>query len=417
MAHLLVLENWVFGTGHLLPKKIRALGHKFTFVTRNKSHYCDDRTNKIHPIFELADHILTCETNDPDILIPFLQKQHEVLKFDGILTVCDYYVDAISAVAKALDLPQAFSSNVAQVRKKHRVRQLIDDANLPNCKYEVAYSWEETLSAAKQLGYPLVMKPSDLASSALVSLINNESELKQAFSDIDEMKVNFREQWREPLWLLEEYMAGEEYSVEACTFRGETTILGITDKSITGEPFFIENGHMFPADIEESQAKQITDLVLKTLQAVGHDHGLSHTEVKLTPEGPKIVEINSRPGGNYIAELMEIVTGFDVLKAHIELALNIKPDVETKITQCQSAAVQFYVPHQTGIIQQVNGISQLEQHDKVHRFQFEDLVGKTVEPAIDNATYLGHVITFDNSGKGARKIAEQLINQLSVEVE
>ncbi|MGO4779264.1 acetyl-CoA carboxylase biotin carboxylase subunit family protein, partial [Lysobacter sp. 2RAB21] len=151
--------------------------------------------------------------------------------------------------------------------------------------------------------------------------VHDEEELCTAFDALEQFPRNFREQERVPLLLLEEYMRGEEVSVEACTYRGRTTIIGITDKSLTGFPYFIEDGHMFPAKLDAGIAAQIETLVRGALDAVGHDHGISHTEVKLTADGPRIVEINPRPGGNYIAELIQRVTGIDLLDAQIELAL------------------------------------------------------------------------------------------------
>ena len=99
------------------------------------------------------------------------------------------------------------------------------------------------------LGYPLVLKPVDLASSAFVRLIRNEEDLQDAFKDLEAFPRNFRDQERDCTYLLEEYMVGNEVSVEAVSFAGETKIIGITQKSLMGDPYFVENGHMFQADL------------------------------------------------------------------------------------------------------------------------------------------------------------------------
>ena len=103
-------------------------------------------------------------------------------------------------------------------------------------------------------------------------------------------------------------MVGNEVSVEAVSFAGETKIIGITQKSLMGDPYFVENGHMFQADLPEDLRKEICKYVESALQAVGYDHGVSHTEVKLTEAGPRIVEINPRTAGGYIAEIIEMVS-------------------------------------------------------------------------------------------------------------
>ncbi len=414
MAHLLIIENWVEGTGRLLPKAIRQLDHEYTFITRNPEHYSDKISQKIHPIFENAKHVLTCETNDIDGLIRFLKAQHQSLNFDGVLTICDYYIDTVAKVAQSLNLPQAFSSNVSSECQKHLVREAIEKKGLPNPKYVVARNWKETLKGAVDIGFPLIIKPSDLASSAFVTLVNNVDELKQAFSNLESFTHNFREQTREPIWLLEEYLTGEEVSVEACTYQGVTTIIGITDKSVTGFPYFIEDGHMFPARLKPEMAEQIESYVIEVLNAVGHDHGISHTEVKLTPKGLRIIEINPRPGGNYIAELIQQVTHIDMLSMHIDLALDKQPDFNQLKEIKGSAAIKFLVPKETGLVKSISGIESLKNDPNIVRLDIKSLVGRQLEKPIDNACYAGHVIAVDRAGNQAREFAEKALSRIKI---
>ncbi|HEU4322877.1 MAG TPA: ATP-grasp domain-containing protein [Roseiflexaceae bacterium] len=412
MAHLLMIESWVGGTGRIFPPAITKLGHRYTFVTRNRHHYLDPHDRQIHPVLEHADNVLTVETNDIPALIDFLRHQHEILHFDGVLTICDYYIDTVAQIAQALDLPQAFSANVALERRKHLVRQAIGRAGLPNPAFQITTTWEATRQAAAEIGYPLIIKPSDLASSAFVRLVKDEDELREAFSALEQFPQNFRQQSREPLWLLEEYMTGEEISVEACTFQGDTTIIGITDKSVTGFPYFIEDGHMFPARLDPALAEAACTLVREALEAVGHDHGISHTEVKLTPKGPRIVEINPRPGGNYIAELIQRVTGIDLLAAQIDLALGRRPNLARQETGVASAAIRFLVPPQGGFVTEQTGLETLDSDPNIARWTISRVAGTEVAAPIDNACYLGHVVALDRTGQEARRYAEQALDRV-----
>ncbi|ALN83639.1 carbamoyl-phosphate synthase L chain, ATP binding domain protein [Lysobacter capsici] len=412
MAHLLMIESWVGGTGRIFPPAIGRLGHRYTFVTRNRGHYLDARSREIHPVIEHAEHVLTTETNDVPALIEFLRAQHAILKFDGVLTICDYYIDTVAQVAQALGLPQAFSANVVMERRKDQVREAIERAGLPNPEFAVTASWDETRREAQRIGYPLIVKPTDLASSAFVRLIHDEGELRQSFDALEQFPRNFRDQARVPLLLLEEYMRGEEVSVEACTYRGRTTVIGITDKSVTGFPYFIEDGHMFPAKLDPAQATAIEALVCGALEAVGHDHGVSHTEVKLTANGPRIVEINPRPGGNYIAELIQRVTGIDLLDAQIELALGREPDLTRKPTGVASAAIKFLVPPRGGHVATVDGVASLDGDPAVQRWSLSSIAGSEVAAPIDNACYLGHVVAVDSEGLEARAYAERALGRV-----
>ena len=265
------------------------------------------------------------------------------------------------------------------------------------------------------LGYPLVLKPSDLASSAFVRIVRDGDALREAFQALEAFPMNFRGQRREPVFLLEEYLEGPELSVESVSAGGTTTVLGVTDKSVTGDPFFIEDGHMFPADLSDAEERRVTDCVLDVLRAVGFDHGVAHTEVKLTPDGPRIVEINPRLPGNYIVELVERVTGIDMLRTFVELALGKVPSPEMRGRGTGSAAVLFLVPDGAGTVRSLSGADEAARSPGVVRCFFEDCVGREIAPAIDNACYLGHVVTRDEEGPGARALARRALDGVRVD--
>ncbi len=410
MAHLLMIESWVGASGNLLPPLLQSLGHTYTFVTRKLEHYQSAHSAEQHPVVRYADQVLVTETNDTDGLITYLREY----SFDGVITVCDYYIDTVRAVAKAFALPCPFPAEVATVRHKHHMRQALDRAGLANPEYRLARQWEEVRQAASEIGYPLVFKPVDLASSAYVSLIQNDQELQEAYQALEAFPRNFRDQARDCTYLLEAYMQGGEISVESVSFQGETTILGMTDKSVTGTPFFIENGHMFPAKLSDETQAAVLAYVQDALQAVGFDHGIAHTEVKLTPAGPRLVEINPRTAGNYIVELIERVSGIDLLEAFVELSFGRKPAVTAKDTGIASAAVMFLVPPQSGTLTKLEGVDTLQSDPHVVRYKIEHYEGRSIARPIDNACYLGHIVTQDEEGLEARVYAETALQRLQL---
>ncbi|THF81661.1 ATP-grasp domain-containing protein [Cohnella fermenti] len=410
MAHLLMIESWVGASGNLLPPLLRSLGHTYTFVTRKPAHYQNAHSEELHPVLRNADSVLVTDTNDVPGMIDFLQPY----RFDGVITVCDYYIEAVREVAGARGLPCPFPEKVRTVRQKHLMRRELDRAGLSNPKYRLAYSWMEAAEAAEEIGYPLVLKPVDLASSAYVRLIRDRRELEEAYRGLEAFPLNFRDQPRERACLLEEFMEGEEVSVESFSFRGETTVLGITDKSVTGAPYFIENGHMFPAKLDESIQAETVRFVRSVLEAVGFDHGIAHTEVKLTAAGPRIVEINPRTAGNYIVELIERVTSVDLLRVFAELSLGLEPTVAPATDGPASAAAVFLVPPQGGCVSQVDGVETLAADEHVVRYKVENCAGKSIAAPIDNACYLGHVIAEDKDGPNARLFAEQALGRIAL---
>lgn len=413
MAHLLMIESWVGASGNLLPPLLQSMGHTYTFVTRNLEHYQRPHSTEKHPVVRYADSVLVTETNDTQNLISELRPY----SFDGVITVCDYYIETVREVAQALNLPCPFPNEVKTVRHKHLMRQALDRAEIANPAYRLAHSWTEVEEAAAAIGYPLVLKPVDLASSAFVSLIRNGTELHHAYQALENFPLNFRDQSRDRTYLLEAYMSGEEVSVESVSHDGEITVIGITDKSITGTPYFIENGHMFPARLSDETSSAVTAYVVDALKAAGFDHGIAHTEVKLTADGPRIVEINPRTAGNYIVELIHRVTDIDLLRTFVDLSLGRKPELAPKDRGIQSSAVMFLVPSHSGIVSDIHGVETLESDTRIARYKIENCTGKSIATPIDNACYLGYVITEDAEGLNARAYAEEALQRIMLRME
>lgn len=410
MAHLLMIDSWVGGNGVILPHLLKELGHTYTFVTRNRAHYHSDFRVEEHAVIKYADTILEVDTNNTDAVLAALPHRN----YDGVITTCDYYIKTVSEIAERLQLSCPFPKTVETVRHKQKMRQALDQAGLPNAQYRLAYNWGEVVAATKELGYPLVLKPVDLASSAFVRLIRNKEDLQDAFKDLEAFPRNFRDQERDCTYLLEEYMVGNEVSVEAVSFAGETKIIGITQKSLMGDPYFVENGHMFQADLPEDLREEICKYVESALQAVGYDHGVSHTEVKLTEAGPRIVEINPRTAGGYIAEIIEMVCGVNILKAFVDLSINEKPAVEKIQTGVTSACVMFLTPTHGGKILRTEGAETLENDPHIVMYEIEECKDRVVGPPIDNAGRLGHTITKDETGYRAMEYARDALNRVKL---
>jgi len=418
MARLLMVESWVRSTGLGLPPLIRELGHEFVLLSRDPELYRRYAPpDGAHPVLALAAEVVTAETNDPTGLAEHAADLHRHHRFDGVLTTCDYYLRATSTVVARLGLPGPRLDAIAIATDKHRVRDALTAAGLPNPRYALASGPEQATRAAAELGYPLVAKPVDLNSGTLVRRVDDDATLIATAEAIAAQRSNTRGQHLRGAILVEELMSGPEVSVEAVTAAGVTTVLGVTDKSVTGAPSFVESGHMFPADLPPDITRQLGELVVAALDAIGYDHGLSHTEIMLTPHGPRIVEINPRQGGNYIFDLVRHVTGSSVLHTMVDLALGQRPrPVERPaVPGGLSAAVYFVLSPRDGDLVAVHGLDHLTTDDRVLRCCVDAVVPGPVHRARDNEDYLGHVLAVDPAGPGARRHAERAVAGLRLE--
>ncbi|TXS54068.1 ATP-grasp domain-containing protein [Streptomyces sp. uw30] len=403
-----MVESWVGSMSRLLPRAIREGGHEFTFLTRDLHHYLRSAPEgAAHPLLG-ARNVLTADTNDTDALLPEVERMHSVLGFDGVITSCDYYLPTVARIAAHLGLPGPGPEAVHSACRKDATRRVLADAGLPGPRFAVHEEWTDLARAAQDIGYPLVAKPVDLCAGMYVRRIEHEAELAELFRALADYPVNARGQRRTPGVLLEELLDGPEVSVETVSYAGAVHMVGVTDKSVGGAPAFIETGHMFPAASSLADIEAAEQTTLGALKALGlTDAVVAHTEIKLTSAGPRVVEVNPRPAGNRITELVRHVTGIDLAAAFVDVALGRRPDLRRTDTGLRSAAIGFLVPDRSGTLEALDG-RQMAAEPGVLEVRLAE-PGKAVKAAGSNNEYLGHVMAGDPDGPGARDRVERLL--------
>jgi carbamoyl-phosphate synthase large subunit len=129
-----------------------------------------------------------------------------------------------------------------------------------------------------KLMFPLIIKPRDAYSSRGVYKCNSRDDLNRYIAESRSFSSNGDV-------LLEEFIDGKEYSAEAVTYKGVTTVIQLTEKFITPYPNTVETAHLQPADLASSEKESISSLVKSALKALGIENSASHTEVMWTKSG------------------------------------------------------------------------------------------------------------------------------------
>lgn len=423
MAHLLVIENWVglsAGTGPVLPVRLLEQGHRYTFVSRRPELYARGlRPGRKHPVLEGAQRAVVAETHRVDLLVPALAEIHAQDPFDGVLSGCDYYLETVARVAQALQLPGNDPAAIKRCLHKHETRQTLAKAGLDSPAFQTTARWSEAQGFFHQHGRVVVKAP-DLGGGELVRLVEDEGALREAFDAVLASAENSRGQPRVPLVLLEELLEGDEFSVETFTYEGRTGVVGCTDKTVSGRPCFIETAHMFPARLSVEERTAVEESARSAIQALGLRFGVAHTEVKLTPRGPRVVEVNPRMAGGEIYRLVERVTGIDLFRVTVDLALGRPPQGGQQTSKSPpkgSAALFYLLPPGGGRIVAVEGLESLRASPAVTHVQVQDVVGRTVRTPTNNDDVIGHFIIEDATGPGARALGEGLLKNISFRME
>ena len=317
------------------------------------------------------------------------------IKIDGICSIAsDLAMHTVNFVANELNLKGNSLECTELTTNKYKMRERLSKSNLPCPKYILVNNIEKV--NLEDLSFPLIVKPTDRSGSRGIYKVNNESELEPA------IKSALEESFSKEI-LIEEYILGDEYSVESISEKGIHKVLQITKKYTTGAPNFIERGHTEPVEIDDELYKKIEQIILKSLDVLEVSNGASHSEIKILENDIKIVEIGARMGGDFIgSDLVKISTGIDYLELVINIALN-RENVITNIAK-----------KNTNKIAVVKFIFNVNDKDTVNRVDSKNIIELYVkeefEKVKDSSTRNGYfLMEFENTKENLKKIEEEIL--------
>lgn len=262
--------------------------------------------------FKYADQCIYVSTIDTKGVIEVSKAN----KIDGIMTLAsDRPVNTVAEVSKEMGFPFMTPEDALLATNKDAMRLRLKSKGVPIPKFEVVHNLNEFNKAVSEFGREFIIKPADNSGGRGINLVKDPKDAEAAYQYSYQCSNN-------GTVLIEEYMRGHEVSVESITQLGKTSIIAITDKLTTEEPYFVEIGHTIQSSLSFDMKEKIKDIAIKTINAVGVVNGPSHTEIKITEDGPKVVEIGARlGGGNITSDLVPLATGIDMLELSIKLAM------------------------------------------------------------------------------------------------
>lgn len=238
---------------------------------------------------------------------------------DGICTIAsDVAAPTVAYVAEQMGLVGNTHEASLKANNKYLMRRTFVDANVPCPKFYCFSQLNDDVLAFvwRNMELPLIVKPSDRSGSLSVMKVCKWEDLPLAI--MQAQKVSFKHEA-----MVEEYIDGDEISVEYISYNGTHYPLQITDKVTTGAPHFVELEHHQPSALPKAICDEVHRITQKAMTALGITNGASHSEYKITDDGRiYVMEIGARMGGDFIgSNLVQLSTGYDFLRGVIEVAL------------------------------------------------------------------------------------------------
>lgn len=322
--------------------------------------------------------------------------------FEGTCAVVEKYgVDAI--VTAATDKPLVMMARVAEKygfpfysvetaqwsTDKYQMKQRFLEGGVPCARGLLIAKVEE----ADDLYYPLIVKPRDNSGSRGVKLCRNKEELQEAmqealqYSHLDTV-------------LVEEYIEGQEYSIEGLHYEGKSEVIQFTEKNTTEFPYNVELAHKQPANLTEEQKNDIRELVSKIAKCMHFENCPSHTELKINERGIFIIETSPRLGGDYITStLVPLSTGINMEDQLLNIALGEKVDTQTGRVDKASGVCFFCLPE--GVVKHIDPkIEDVVSGPGVYSFELKLKEGDKVHQITSSLNRYGEMIISADNREG-----------------
>ena len=264
---------------------------------------------------------------------------------DGVCTIgSDFNNITATWVANRLGLAANTDECVRLSTDKHAMREAFAAAGDPSPRSIAVCETDDVDALLASVVYPAIVKPSDRSGSRGITGLEDSSGLHTALA------VAWNESFN-GVALVEEFLEGDEFSIECFSWQGIHHILQITRKYTTGAPHFIEMAHLEPPLLDPVLINRIEAVVRHALCTLEVWQGASHAEVKVNASGePWIVEIGSRMGGDFIgSSLIPLSTGIDYVGAVIDAAFGVEPDLEAHALP-RATAVRFVLSPDDAVV-------------------------------------------------------------------
>ena len=186
----------------------------------------------------------------------------------------------------------------------------------------------DVVAHTAHLMFPVVMKPRNGSGSRDTYRVETADELVQLLAPTRGDRIAAGTEYVVEEYLTDSTAPGERdfadyVSVESVVVDRRARHLGVTGKFPLAEPFR-ETGNFTPSLLAGADLEAVIALADGVIAALGVGYGCLHTEIKLTPSGPRLIESNARVGGGGIENLFVMSYGQSLVELAAKTALGVE---------------------------------------------------------------------------------------------
>ncbi|MFF8633679.1 ATP-grasp domain-containing protein [Streptomyces pilosus] len=328
-----------------------------------------------------------------------LCRDHDV---QAVVSYSESEIILAAELAEALGLPGLPVEAARLSRDKHRQRELLNRTGLSPTASVLVHDVQEGLRAAADIGYPVVVKPRGLSGSLGVGRVTGPADFTRFFelaSGVDTMGL------ASDGFLVEEYVTGTEFLVDVWSSGGTAEVVYSGRKYMANDPYPIDTGHiMGEGALPDAEYAAGLALARDVVLAAGIDRTIANLDVVLTPDGPRVMEINGRPAGDLASLIAHLGTGLSVGGLLADAALG-RP-LRAEPLPNRAAGIKFLYPARRQRFEGLAEAPELRAQPWLHEVGELPERGSVVEPPPDD--YFGRAGWVIATGTHADQVHERL---------
>lgn len=356
------------------------------------------RSHKEYPDIDI---LLECDLSKPDVIATtLLPYQDELL---AITCRTEPHMESFAKIiphVPYLRTPTAeslhWSTDKLAMRKRLRI---FDKKNTPVFAVVGENTKKERARIAAKVGFPLIIKPANLAQSMLVSICYHEEEFEQTLSKALRKITRIYEERkleRMPTMIAEQFMDGDMYSIDGyVTARGKVytcPIIKVLTGRAIGRDDFSNYLHTTVHSLKRTTVARAEKVTETAVHALGLRSTTFHAELMKVDDEWKIIEVGPRVGG-FRPKLYELAYGIDHSFNDVLVRIPQRPLVPKK--KLGYATALKYYPKTEGVITELKGTKKIQELKSFHSINVLKKVGDRSRFATSGGTAVFNVILFN----------------------
>ncbi|MBR2751332.1 MAG: ATP-grasp domain-containing protein [Clostridiales bacterium] len=362
-----------------------------------------------YPGLQVADQVEYVDISDPEAVLEAAKKNN----VDGVATCClDTGIRALGYVCEKMGLPGLSAVSAQRCNDKLMMKKAFKEYGVTSARYEEVTNLEELLSAAGDLGYPIVLKALNQQGSKGVYICHDEAELRDSYANLQSIV-------EAPLCIVEEYISGYELGAQAFVYQGEILYIlphgDNTYMSRTAVPI----GHYVPLGISQELYDTAVVECEKAIRSMGLDNCAVNIDLIAKDGKIYLIELTGRAGATCLPEIMSLYFDFDYYEmiAYTAVGGNAKEFFAKKSDKKPGVAARMMLSEVSGVVKSVSYDEDLVKDPRVKDFSLIIHKGSQVNAFTNAKDRIGQIVTVGDTYEECDKLINDIEKSLVIEFE